>query len=133
MDKEIDFKALFLKFFAFVALVVYIRANYSIDDVFKFAQKKAHPVHTPRVEYYIGWYHYRGDREERAHSAWGTLLAEYPTSYYSPPALYRRGLLYRQDQKWAQARSMFEKYMEEFPEGKEIHLVNKKYEKIKYK
>ena len=133
MDKEIDFKALFLKFFAFVALVVYIRANYSIDDVYQYAQKQAHPEYTPRVEYYIGWYHYRGDRHDRAHKAFETLLKEYPTSYYAPPALYRRGLMYRQDHRYAPARNMFEIYMKEYPEGEELNLVTKKYEGIKFK
>ena len=133
MDNEINFKAWFLKLFAFVALVVYIRTNYSTDDVFEFAQKKAHPEITPRVEYYIGWYHYRGDRYERAHKAFGTLLTEYPTSYYAPAALYRRGLMYRQNNRYGLARDMFEQYMKKFPDAKEIHKVTKKYEKIKFK
>lgn len=133
MDNEINFRSLFFKFFAFVALVVYIRANYSTDDVFEYAQKKAHPKYTPRVEYYIGWYHYRGDRYKRAHEAFEALLTEYPTSYYSPPALHHRALMYRQDHDWGPAKNMYEKYMREYPEAKEIHLVTKEYEKIKFK
>ncbi len=41
--------------------------------------------------------------------------------------------MYRQNNRYAQAKVMFELYMKDFPDGKEIHQVTKKYEKIKFK
>lgn len=133
MDEGIDFKKLFVWFALFVCAVVYVRSNYALEDVLKFSREHPHPEISPRVDYYIGWMEFQRSNYEKSHQAFDQLLTDYPTCQYAPDALFRKAWMYTDNYKYPEARKMYSKYMEEFPEGPEIHKVQKKYEYIRFK
>jgi len=133
MDEGVNFKALFMWFFVFVGGVVYVRSHYTLEDVLKYSRERPHPVLSPKVDYYVGWAYFHREDHPKAHKAFDQLLTSYPTCQYAPPALYRKGLMYTEDGRWAQAREVLERYLKEFPNAREKSRVERNYERIKFR
>ncbi|MFH2203771.1 MAG: tetratricopeptide repeat protein [Elusimicrobiota bacterium] len=133
MEGETNFTKIFIIFFIFIGSIVYIRANYTMMNVLEVSEKRPHPTFSPKIEYYIGRAQYHRDIYAESHQAFDQLLKDYPTCQYAPDALYFKGLMYSEEKKYGPAREVYEQYIEKFPKGDRIQLVEKKYEFIKFK
>ena len=123
----------------FIILVVligaffYIRSHYTIRDALRYAKKHPNSDLSEKVEYYAGAYYFFKSEYPKAINAYKQLLTDYPTGQYAPKALLRSGDAHQKAFQWEQAREKYLKYMSEFPDGKDISVVQKKYEYIKFK
>ncbi len=116
-----------------IGLGLYVRSHYDFQDALRFSRRHPHPKLSPAVDYYSGMAYYLREDYPRAVDAFTQLLTDYPTSYYAPRGLLRLGSSHMEMRQYQQAREAFEKYMEEFPNGKDRALVDSKYEFIKFR
>lgn len=127
----------FRKLFFFLALVSggiwYVNTHVTLDDAYKWAQSRKEEKTRARALYYVGMVSYAKDDNAKAAEVFSKLLEDQPTCYYAPKALVRLGATYRQMNRWAEARATYEKYMEEFPSGEDITIVQNNYEYVKFK
>ena len=118
---------------ALIGAYVYVSNHYGYREVLELAKKKNDPELTPKVEYYVGMAHYLRDEMPLSAEAFEMVLANPSTGYYTPKAIYRLGMVYSERRQWDQARGMYNRYMEEYPEGDNIDSVRKKFEVIKFR
>ena len=111
----------------------YFKKSYDLGDAYKWAQ--ARPYHETRAKaiYYVGMAYYLKDDHEGTITAFNQLLADHPTCQYAPKALFRLGNAQRDLHHFEEARSAYEKYIEQFPSGSDIQAVQNNYEFVKFK
>jgi outer membrane protein assembly factor BamD (BamD/ComL family) len=130
---EFNFKKFFIGVFVVLALFVYISRTYTFQDVLAYDNKHQNWDWGPKIDYYVGAGYFIREQYPEAAGAYEQLLTNYPTCQYAAQSLYRLGTSYQNLEKWGPARDAFQKYMDQYPQGTEIELVNKKFEFIKFK
>lgn len=130
---ELNFKKFFLWVFGIAVVTGYVYKNYTFKDVLAYENRNQNWTWGPKVDYYIGMGYYTREQFDNAAFAFDQLLTNYPTCHYAPYALYRTGASYQNLNNFEKAREAYQKYMELYPQGKEIELVNKKFEYIRWK
>lgn len=133
MDEGIDFKKLFIIAFIAVGGFFYIKSHYTFHDVLAYTKKHPSPEWSPKIDYYIGTIQFLRDQPAESQFAYNQLLADYPTSYYTPKALFRLGTIHKDKSEWSLAREFYQRYIDEYPQGEDIELVKKQFEYIKFK
>lgn len=128
---------LFRRWFIVLAILVggayYLRTHYYLIDLLDYVRSNPDSIAAlPMTDYYVGMSYYMREKYEPASRAFQQLLEDYPTSQYAEPALFRLGGSYEEMRNWKGAREAYEKYMEQFPAGKESALVHGKYDHIKF-
>lgn len=130
---ELDFRKPLIALLVLIGILYYVRTRYTLQDALALSRERPSPTVSPMVDYYAGMAYYMRDRYEPAVRAFTQLLTDYPTCQYAPRGLLRLGDSYERLSNWDGAREAYEKYMERFPEGRNIQLVRGKYEYIKFK
>ncbi len=126
-------KKLIYAFLIFCGTVMYINSHYTFEDVLKYSHEHPNKDYSPAIVYYTGMSQYMRDKHENAITAFQQLLADYPTCQYAPLAMVRLGSSFMEKYRYAEAREVFDKYLEEFPTDKNRKTVEDKYEYIKFK
>ena len=119
-------------FLALYGAYYYVTAHYQIHDALVYAQKHPDPVTAPKIEYYVGFYHYQKSEYPQAQEAFTTLLMDYATCQYEERALYYLGDAAEASNNWDLAKASLARYIDHFPDGKDRELVGKKLEMIRY-
>ena len=111
--------------------VYYAQSHVHIDDLYKYA--KGRPVHDERARdiYYVGMVYWLKSDNEHAIEVFNTLLADETTTQYSPKALMRLGGCYRDMYKFPESKAAYEKYLEDYPQGDDIKIVQTNYDFVK--
>lgn len=133
MELDINFKKWAIILAIVIGSIVYIRKNYTYQDLLRYSQEKPHPTFSPMIDYYVGLAYYMRKDLPNTTSAFGILAANYPTSHYTPKALLRMGASYQEMRQFGNARKAYEQYMKDFPEGKDIDIVKKRHEVVRWK
>ena len=123
------------KFLVFSILILgaisYVHGHYTLADVEAFADKKAHPTWTPRVEYYIGYYYVSQGRDDEAIKTLEHLLDAYPDNAHKNDATFHLGEAYEDERNKDKAREIYESYLENAPNGQYASLAKSKVDVIK--
>ncbi|MBI3299715.1 MAG: tetratricopeptide repeat protein [Elusimicrobia bacterium] len=126
-----------MKYILIIVLVVtgfkYGMKHFDLGDVYTWA--KARPYHETRAKaiYYVGMVYYLQDKTDGSITAFNQLLADHPTCQYASKALFRLGNVQRSLNHFEEARSAYERYIEQFPNGPDIQAVQNNYEFVKFK
>lgn len=133
MFDEINFRKIGFILALLGAGFYYAQTHIHIDDLFKYA--KGRPVHDERARdiYYVGMVYWLKGDNEHAIEVFNTLLADETTTHYSPRALMRLGGCYRDMYRFAEAKAAYERYLEEFPQGEDIKIVQNNYDFVKFR
>ncbi|MBI5200902.1 MAG: tetratricopeptide repeat protein [Elusimicrobia bacterium] len=126
-------KNLIYAFLIFCGTAYYINTHYTFEDVLKYSQTHPSKDYSPMIVYYTGMSQFMQDKHDGAITSFQQLLADYPTCQYAPIAMVRLGSSLMERNRYAEAREIFEKYFEEFPNDKHKKTVEDKYEYIKFK
>ena len=102
------------------------------QDALVYAQKHPDPKWSPRIDYWVGMYYYHRGDFPKAQEAFTQLLTDYPTGQYAADGLQLLGFAAEENHDWAPAKGALYRYIQEYPDGKERAVVDKKLELIKY-
>lgn len=111
----------------------YVSTHYTFEQVLDYQKKHPHADYSPPIVYYSGMAFFIRDQHEGAINAFQQLLADYPTCQYAPKAMVRLGTSLMERNRYAEAREVFDRYFEQFPEDRDRKTVEAKYEYIKFK
>lgn len=130
---DIDFRKIFFAIALFAGAWWYVANHYDLTDAFKWA--KARPVAADREKYvyYVGMVYYAKDKPTEAAEAFRETLTEEATGQYEAKALMRMGRCYQNLRNFEEARTAYERYIEFFPKGPHIEIVQNNYEFVKFK
>ena len=81
----------------------------------------------PKVQYYLGFTYYLAAKYDKAEYCFRHLLELYPKSAYAPDSLYQTGVICEETSRPQEAREIYKKILDEFPEFNKIEFVKKKY------
>ena len=111
----------------------YISQHLDFDKTLAYAKAHKEEKWAAPINYYSGWTYYQRSDYGKAEEAFNQLLTDQATSYAYLADTY----LYNEDaaefnHDWEVAKDMCRRYLEEFPEGKEVQLMTKRLELLKY-
>lgn len=130
---EFNFRRAFFILMTAIAGIYYIQTHYHLKDVLSYSHRHPNRVISPKLDYYVGMAYYMRSRHPESVAAFQQLLTDYPTCQYAPGGLLRMGQSQEELGRWAEAREAYQRYLEEFPEGRQKGLVQRKYEALKFK
>lgn len=110
----------------------YASTHFKFEDTLVYAKKHPEAKWAPAVGYYVGMVYYQRGDYERSQQAFTQLLTDFPTCHYAPTALVRLDDSAEYNHDWETAKAALTRYAEEYPKGKDIELVTKKLEILKY-
>ncbi|MBI4375701.1 MAG: outer membrane protein assembly factor BamD [Elusimicrobia bacterium] len=110
----------------------YLWPHFSLYKGLALTKSRSGARWVPPMEYYIGVVYYQKEDYPRAQEAFTQLLAASPTGYYVPRALIYLSDAADRTRDWDVAKAAAARYVEEFPDGKEIELMRKRLEMLKY-
>lgn len=128
-----DLKKWFYVLVALGGITWYVHSHYTFRDALKLAKDRPHPTASPMIDYYVGMGAFIKEDYDVSIEAFNQLLADYPTSQYSPTAMYRLSVAYVERNRFQEAREILDKYFEEYPKDKRRKEAEAKYEYIKFK
>lgn len=125
---------------AYIIVVTVIFAGYylfsnnvhSPKDALAYAQKHPDPKWAPMIDYYVGSYYFHRGEFGVAQQAYMQLLTDYTTSQYEAQALANLGTAAEENHDYGIAKGALAHYMQDFPNGPDKEVVQKKLELIKY-
>ena len=130
---EIDFKKWFIILGIVVGLGFYVKSHYTFKDVLAYSKSHPDPKMSPKIDYYVGVAHYMRSEYAESAEAFEQLLSDYPTCQYAPRALLKLGTMYIDRREWEKAKVHLERYVEDYPNGPDIKIVQTKYDAVKFK
>lgn len=111
----------------------YVSNHFEFHDTLVYAKKHPDPKWSPAIEYYVGTIYYQRESYQKAQEAFTQLLTDYPTAQYAPSALVRLSDAAQHNGDWGVAKDALTRYIEEYPDGKDLQVVQKRLELVKYK
>jgi TolA-binding protein len=120
------------KFYAFAVVVAvlwwYATTRFNFEDAFKYAH--AHPAASwaPGVEYSIGLVYYQRADFPKSQQAFTQLLTDFPTGQYEARGLLRLSEAAEENRDWQTSKDALSKYLEDFPDGPDRPIVEKRKE-----
>jgi len=111
----------------------YVSRHVHFHDSLAYAKKNPDPVWAPKIDYYVGMIYYRRSEYPLAQEAFTQLLTDYPTCQYAASALITLAGAAQENRDFKVARDALVRYVEEFPDGKDITVARKQLEIIKYR
>ncbi|MDE2292394.1 MAG: tetratricopeptide repeat protein [Elusimicrobia bacterium] len=133
MFEDFSFKKLVLYIVLLAGAYHYVRTHYHRPDVMRYSATLADHDMRARVRYYVGLSYFMQSQYEPAIDAFNTLLTDDPTCQYEAKALLHLGESNIEMRRFADARTAYEKYMQDFPHGADLEVVQTQYEFIKFK
>jgi len=81
----------------------------------------------PKAQYHLGVWTYNAAYNDKAEYCFKHLMEKYPKSPYVVESLYHIGKIYEETNRLSEAREIYKKLLNEFPNYKKAELVRKKY------
>ena len=124
--------------FALILLSLYggwffVSKYYKFDDTLAYAQKHPGSKLSAPTEYWVGMVYYQRGDYPKAKEAFAALLEQHPTDhYYIQKAIipYDDAAGYTFD--WETSKMLLQRYLDEYPDGKNAELARKRLEMVKY-
>lgn len=122
---------------AIIAAVYYGHGKYvggqdHLKMVLEYTKKHPDPKWSPMIDYYVGFVYYQQGDYSNAVLAYQQQLTDYPTGQYAPEALVKLCLASQEIREWPQATEAAARYVEEFPDGKDIKIMKTNLDALKY-
>lgn len=111
----------------------YAGEHIDFDKALKFASDNKSKPWAPAYTNALALYYYQKADYPRAQRIYDQLLTEHPTCQYAPKALMRLGDSAESNMDWEKAKEAYARYIQEFPDGKDIQIATKRLEYLKYK
>jgi TolA-binding protein len=122
-------------FFIFIAVLIvamwWASENFSRPAIIQYAKDQKSEEWTPKIEYYLGVFDYTRSDWIKAATTFETLLADYPTGYYSPNSVFKLGDCYYHMAKRQDAVAQYQHYLEQWPDGELKDLAAKNVEMLR--
>ncbi len=106
--------------------------NYHMHDLLVYAQKHPKAGWSAAAEYYIGFIYYQRSEFAQASEAFSALVKDHPKDSHVPRALFLLADSAESRRDWDQAKDNLARYIEDFPEGKDIEMAKRRLDMLKY-
>ena len=110
----------------------YVSRHFEFNDTLVYAKKHPESRYAPAIDYYVGTIYYQRENYGKAQEAFTQLLTDFPTTQYAPTALERLSDAAEYNGDWQTAKDSLQRYVEEYPNGKDMQVVQKRLELLKY-
>jgi TolA-binding protein len=106
----------------------YASRHFDFNELFAYAH--AHPAAqwAPKVEYSIAMVYYQRGDNQKAQEAFTQLLTDFPTGQYEGHALLRLSEVAEDNLDIPTAKETVKRYLEDFPDGPDRQLAEKRKE-----
>ena len=125
-------KNLFWILLACYGLYYYASKHFEFDDTLKYAKTNKQSTMSAPIDYYVGMVYYQRTEYAKARDAFNQLLEDHPTDQRVPRALVMLDDSAEYLHDWDTAKVSLQRYVDEYPSGKDIELVKKRLELVKY-
>lgn len=120
------------KFYFFVLIAGgvwwYASQRFNLSDAMSFAHKHSGASWAPAAEYSIGMVYYQSADYQKAQEAFTQLLTDFPTGQYEGRALLRLSEAAEENLDYATAKETVARYLEEFPDGPDRKIAERRKE-----
>ena len=120
------------KFYFFVVIVCtvwwYASTRFNFADAFKYAHDHPAASWAPGVEYAVGMAYYQRGDYPKAQETFTQLLTDFPTGQYEAHGLLRLSESAEENRDWQASKDALNKYIEDFPDGPDRQIVEKRKE-----
>ena len=120
------------KFYLFVVVAAvvwwYATTRFNFEDAFKYAHNHPAASWAPAVEYSVGMVYYQRSDYPKAQETFTQLLTDFPTGQYEATALLRLSETAEENRDYATAKDAVARYLEEFPDGPDRQIAEKRKE-----
>ncbi len=110
----------------------YVGGKDYLQSTLEYTKKHPDPKWSPMIDYYVGFTYYQQGEYTKAKGAFEQQLADYPTAQYAPQALVKLCLTAQELREWGTAKEAAARYIEEYPTGDDIKLMQSNLESLKY-
>lgn len=110
----------------------YVGGKDHLKMALEYTKKNPDPKWSPMIDFYVGFTYYQQGDYHNAVAAYQQLLTDYPTAQYAPEALVKLCLSSQEIREWPTATEAAARYVEEFPDGKDIKLMKTNLDSLKY-
>lgn len=119
---------------AFAGIFYYGKSHWNIHfhDTLVYAKKNTNKSIAPKIEYWMGVTYYQKGKYALSQEAFTQLLTDHPTCQYVPKALLGLADAADYNHDWEVAKGALARYVEEYPQGKEIVSARKQLELLRY-
>jgi TolA-binding protein len=124
-------KGFFIFIAVLIALMIWANESVTREDIIKYAKDQKSEDWTPKIEYYLGVYDYTRSDWTKAAPTFETLLADYPTGYYSANSVFKLGDCYYHMARRNDAVAQYQHYLEVWPDGELKDLAAKNVEMLR--
>jgi|GEM_PF-1979952 len=110
----------------------YLSRNASLESGLQFVAQHKDSSWAPRANYTIGFIYHQREEYGKAEAAFTQLLTDYPTGQFTAS-----GLFYLEDsaeytRDWETAKTALDRYIEEYPDGREIGIMRQRRDLLHY-
>ena len=106
----------------------YASQRFNFGDALVYAQKHPAASWAPRVEYSVGMAYYQRGDFPKAQEAFTQLLTDFPTGQFEARALLRLSEAAEENRDFATAKETVARYLEEFPDGPDRQIAERRKE-----
>jgi outer membrane protein assembly factor BamD (BamD/ComL family) len=122
------------KFILFVLIIGgvwwYASHRFNFSDAVAYAQKNPNASWAPGVEYSVGLVYYQREDFQKAEDTFTQLLTDFPTGQYEARALLRLSEAAEDNRDFPTAKDAVARYIEEFPDGPDRQLAERRKERL---
>ena len=111
----------------------YVQTHVKFDDALVYVKKNPQASWAPAADYYVGVIYQERGQYDKAQKAFTQLVTDYSTSTYAAQGLRRLSTVAEENRDWPTAKQSLERYIEEFPNNKEVDHVRQRLDLIKFK
>jgi outer membrane protein assembly factor BamD (BamD/ComL family) len=108
----------------------YASDRFNFGDALVYAQKHPAASWAPAVEYSVGLVYYQRDDFQKAEDTFNQLLTDFPTGQYEARALLRLSEAAEDNRDYPTAKDAVARYIEEFPDGPDRQLIERRKESL---
>ena len=118
---------------AVYGLYWYASSRFNFSDTLTYAKTHEYASWAQAAEYYVGLVYYQRAEYPKAQEALTVLVTDYSTGPYIGKGLIRLSEVAGETRDWPVARQSLERFIEEFPNDKNINIAQQRLEVIKFK
>ena len=121
-------KKLYLFILAAGGVWWYASHRFNFSDALTYAQTHAGASWAPAVEYSVGMVYYQRADFHKAQETFTQLLTDFPTGQYEGRALLRLSEAAEENRDYPAAKETLARYLEEFPDGPDRTMAERRKE-----
>ncbi len=115
------------------AVYYYGSRHFEFHETLAYAEQHKGAAWSGPVQYYVGMVYYQRSDYPKAQEAFTQMLQDHPTDYHAPRALVMLDDAAEWNHDFPAASDALQRYIEQFPNGKDIQLVRDRLDMLRYK